>query len=116
MGNSRSGLGNASKIFNINVLYDSIQGMFDEVEKHFLQPALIDERARKHFTTTVMENAPALTEGENAMLRKVRSSEKALYEKGKRVKGSLKDGIDKFTWREVSIGGQAISIDKTKTR
>ena len=76
------------------------KGILNEVMKKFRQPAVIDERRKAHFVEKVMPNVPTLTEEEDRMLESVAGLEEELYKKGKRVKGTLKEGIDKFLWRE----------------
>ena len=80
--------------------YTSLKGILNEVMDEFRQPAVIDERRKRHFVEEVMPRAPHLTTEEEAMLERVGRLEKELHTKGKRVKGTLKEGIDKFLWRE----------------
>jgi len=80
--------------------YTSLKGILNEVMDEFRQPGLIDERRKRHFVVEFMPRAPPLTREEDAMLERVGRLEKELHTKGKRVKGTLKEGIDKFLWRE----------------
>ncbi|GMI25113.1 hypothetical protein TrCOL_g11460, partial [Triparma columacea] len=81
-------------------VFVSWKGILDEVMKKFRQPAVIDERRKAHFVEKVMPNVQTLTEEEDRMLESVAGLEEKLYKKGKRVKGTLKEGIDKFLWRD----------------
>ncbi|GMI21490.1 hypothetical protein TrCOL_g9933, partial [Triparma columacea] len=80
--------------------YTSLKGILNEVMDEFRQPAVIDERRKRHFVVEVMPRAPHLTTEEEAMLERVGGLEKGFHTKGKRIKGTLKEGIDKFLWRE----------------
>ena len=84
------------------------------VEKHFHKPDEIDERRMEHFVEEVMPNAPKLTEDEEEMLGKLGDLETALIEKGKRMRGTLKEDVDKFLWREGDKiwGGYGVTVDK----
>jgi hypothetical protein len=87
----------------------------EEVRKQFRQPGPIDERRKRHFVEEVMPNVPTLTEEEDTMLESVAGLEEELYKKGKRVKGTLKEGIDKFLWREEDNVWAAfgVTVDKS---
>ncbi|GMI23828.1 hypothetical protein TrCOL_g8666 [Triparma columacea] len=85
---------------DVNAAYTSLKGILNEVMDEFRQPAVIDERRKMHFVEEVMPRAPPLTREEDAMLERVGGLEKKLYTEGKRIKGTLKEGVDKFLWRE----------------
>ncbi|GMI41984.1 hypothetical protein TrCOL_g13771 [Triparma columacea] len=95
--------------------YTSLKGILNEVMDEFRQPAVIDERRKRHFVEEVMPRAPPLTIEEGAMLERVGRLEKELHTKGKRVKGTLKEGIDKFLWREGDNmwGAFGVTVDKS---
>jgi len=95
--------------------YAAVKGIMEEVRKRFRQPAVIDERRKMHFVEEVMPNVPTLTEEEDRMLESVAGLEEELYKKGKRVKGTLKDGIDKFLWRDGDKlwGAFGVTVDQS---
>mmetsp|Transcript_14619 Transcript_14619/g.29983 ORF Transcript_14619/g.29983 Transcript_14619/m.29983 type:complete len:1930 (-) Transcript_14619:32-5821(-) len=80
--------------------FSSVLGIFNMVQKKFRKPDIIDERRKKHFMEEVIPNAPELTSDEKNMLKKIGSLETHIYSKGKRISGTLKEGIDKYLWRE----------------
>ena len=41
--------------------FASLKGIFEEIEKRFFKPDVIDKRIRQHFVRNVIPNAPALT-------------------------------------------------------
>jgi hypothetical protein len=100
---------------DVKAVYAAVKGIMEEVRKQFRQPGLIDERRKKHFVEEIMPRAPPLTREEDAMLERVGSLEKELHTKGKRVKGTLKEGIDKFLWREEDNVWAAfgVTVDKS---
>ena len=85
---------------DVKAAYAAVKGIVEEVRKKFRQPAVIDERRKMQFMEEIMPRAPPLTREEEAMLERVGKLEKVLHTKGKRVKGTLKEGIDKFLWRD----------------
>jgi hypothetical protein len=85
---------------DVKAAYAAVKVIMEEVRKKFRQPAVIDERRNVHFVEEVMPRAPPLTREEDAMLERVGRLEKKLHTNGKRVKGTLKEGIDKFLWRD----------------
>ncbi|GMI21650.1 hypothetical protein TrCOL_g7418 [Triparma columacea] len=93
----------------------AVKGIVVEVKKRFRQPAVIDERRKMHFVDLAMPNVPTLTEEEDGMLESVAGLEEALYKEGKRAKGTLKEGIDKFLWREGDKvwGAFGVTVDKS---
>jgi hypothetical protein len=105
----------STKKGDIKAAYAAVKGIMVEVRKKFRQPGLIDERRKRHFVEEVMPRAPPLTREEERMLESVAGLEEELYKKGKRVKGTLKEGIDKFLWREEDKvwGGYGVTVDKS---
>ncbi|GMI48438.1 hypothetical protein TrCOL_g6642 [Triparma columacea] len=85
---------------DVNTVYMSIKGIMEEIEKNFHKPDVVDERSQKHFVEEIIPSPPPLTVEEENMLDGVGGLENMLYEKGKRVKGTLKEEVDKFLWRE----------------
>ncbi|GMI45735.1 hypothetical protein TrCOL_g13458, partial [Triparma columacea] len=85
---------------DVKAAYAAVKGIMGEVRKKFRQPGVIDERRKRNFVEEVMPRAPPLTREEEAMLEGIGKLEEELHTKGKRVKGTLKEGIDKFLWRD----------------
>merc|ERR1711871_1252825 len=91
----------------------SVENILEEIEKHFSQPDVIDKRRKRHFIEEVMPNAPDLTRKEEGMLRRLGNLQATLQEKGERVKGTLKEDVDKFLWREEGKvwGAYSVTVD-----
>ncbi|GMI44744.1 hypothetical protein TrCOL_g7075 [Triparma columacea] len=102
----------------VKAAYATVKGIMEEVGKQFRQPGLIDERRKRHFVEEIMPRAPPLTREEDAMLERVGSPEKELRTKGKRIKGTLKEGIDKlFWWEEGQLWAATLmNVDTSATR
>jgi hypothetical protein len=100
---------------DVKAAFAAGKGIMEEVSKKFRQPAVIDERRKAHFVEEVMPNVPLLTNEEKTMLEGVGKLEKELHTKGKRVKGTLKEGVDKFLWREGDNmwGAYGVTVDKS---
>ncbi|GMI44875.1 hypothetical protein TrCOL_g12708 [Triparma columacea] len=99
MRSSVEGSPGRTKKGDVKAAYAAVKGIMEEVRKKFRQPAVIDERKKAHFVEEVMPRALPLTREEDTMLERVGILEKELHTKGKRVKGTLKEGVDKFLWR-----------------
>ena len=74
--------------------------LVETVANKFKKPDVIDKRRKEHFIDNVVQNAPVLKKGELRVLEAVSGLETALASRGKRLKKSLKEDIDKFLWRE----------------
>ena len=95
--------------------YLSFKDILCEIEKHFNKPDVIDKIRKDSFVNEAMPNAPPLTEAEEEKMRGVGSLQQALLEKGKRVKGTLKEGIDKYLWTEEGKhwGAFTVTLDRS---
>ncbi|GMI43365.1 hypothetical protein TrCOL_g9828 [Triparma columacea] len=100
---------------DVKAAYAAVKGIMEEVRKKFRQPGVIDERRKRYFVEEAMPRAPSLAIEEEAMLESVGSLENELHTKGKRVKGTLKEGIDKFLWKEEDNVWAAfgVTVDKS---
>ena len=54
---------------------------------------------KENFMNEIVPNAPEPTDAEEAMLARLGYLEGELSEKGKRISGTLKEGVNKFKWR-----------------
>ena len=75
-------------------------GILCEVEKKFNKSDVMDKRIKKKFIEEVLPASPPLTDAEEDLLDRVARLEETLAQKGKRIKGNLKEDIHKFLWRE----------------
>jgi hypothetical protein len=100
---------------DVKATYAAVKGIVEEVAKQFRQPGVIDERRKRHFVEEIVPRALPLSREEDAMLERVGKLEKELHTKGKRVKGTLKEGIDKFLWRDEDKVWAAfgVTVDKS---
>ena len=91
----------------------SIKGILEEIKTKFHKPDVIDERKRNHFVQKEMTEAPKLTDQEVTMFKSLESLEKELAEKGERVKGTAREGVDKYLWNDGGQiwGGFVVTID-----
>ena len=54
---------------DVKAAYSAVKGIMEEVRKKFRQPAVIDERRKRHFVEEVMPRAPPLTREEDTMIK-----------------------------------------------
>ena len=85
-------------------------GILSEVEKKFNKAESIDKKVKKHFLEVTAATAPPLTKAEEELLNRVAGLEKKLS-KGKRVKGNLKEDLDKFLWKEGDLDFAGFIVD-----
>ena len=93
-----------------------MKGFIEELEEHFSSPQDIDQNRYDSFIKGGgLSDPPPLTEAEEGMLEKVLALKKLKEEKGKRVKGSLKDDADIFEWFEghKMWGAYSVVVDKS---
>ena len=100
---------------DVKTILSSIQGILNEVKDYFQKPDIFDLRKKEHFVENVMPSAPPLTEGEERLAAKLKGMEDSLNQRGERIKGNLKEEIDKFLWNADGSewGGCRMVIDKS---
>ena len=74
-------------------IYLSAKGILCEIEKHFNKANAVDKTRKETFVSEVIPNAPPLTEAEEEKMLGLGNLQQALVDKGKRVSGTLKEGI-----------------------
>ncbi|GMI45184.1 hypothetical protein TrCOL_g10638 [Triparma columacea] len=83
-----------------NHLILSIQGLFDDISKHFHSPEIIDKRRKSFFVQSIMPNAPPLTTTEAKMVEEKKQSLLSLAPKAKRIPDTLQSDTQKFIYVE----------------
>jgi len=96
--------GRKMKSATIELAYASIKGILEETKIQFHNPDIIDERIRREFVEKI-PHAPPLTEQEKGMFQGLGGLEMEVEEKGKRVRGTAHNAIDKFLWNDGDLWG-----------
>ena len=100
---------------DISSIFLSFKGIVKEIEAKFHQPDVIDERKKIYFAEVAIPNAPPLKIAEIRVLDKVGDLESNLETNGRRIKGNVKEDIDKYQWKEgtTTYAAFAATLDKS---
>jgi hypothetical protein len=88
---------------------------FPIVVKSFHQPDVIDERRFSDFIRYAIPNAPPLAQQEEKMLGEKSNLQKAMLEKGKRIKGNYNSEVEKYQWTDDGRhwGAYSVTVDSS---